>query len=932
MPSIATYTSLESLLFIQSVARYGADTESLAEISKSLSSNKFVCDDENYSPGRLRPEALKNLYTTLIYAEGEGKSAGAGKLNGNATTNGSNPRKRKLSSPSPPAIHDPSQDDERLITALVDKLYAEYKEQVIEEIRQDEEEHRRLQQEIAALQREEVTNDQSATSDTRQEFQDAHKAQEKDPAQPLSVSYESHGAPDARPPSVQPQAVAREESRPVVPPNSDTTAPESQTSGTDVLRTTAVDDARVSLPPAQQSPALPAAHQRDVSAHHSPSPSVVNSQRAPPFPPSQSSQSVGRSPAPSPLNRTLPPPAPYPHHQGYGPINAQHAFPGSVSPRSPVILPPPPGMPLMTHHRTPSDGSRTPVALPHPQQYQPYPPYNFPQPAWPHQPHPSQQYSQHHPPYSNPNFYQHPASGGNMYPSQTPVQAQYPYYPQSAPANRQGLILQPAGPATGYAQHMQSASAMSTPVNNRIGRQHRIRLSGSSTPWTPKPGQANGRRPASPVRPDRDRDVSPLSDPGSPPPATPDEPENVQPPNRKSKKPVRQGHNPTQSAAVKSENAQSGRTGRSNRRKRAGSNTSLLMASESRSQSLASFASDHRTERVSTARKVKNEPPSTPAPLTSDNEQQRSSGLRRGRGNTINLQFEGKRSPMKRKRDSAHEPSPSPSLPTPRVSRLRPRPEATDPSLVAVTKNFARLTGPIINDVTTHKYAGLFAKPLTEREAPGYKDLIYHPQDLKSIKTAIGKGSRAANAAIEEIGTGEDETGTPSRNASTGTMQLKKTEDLAPPKAIVNSSQLEMELMRVYANAVMFNPLLASERGFGSSFKMQSIDGQGLSDNGKGGEGDEEGAKGYSYVQVAEGGIIADTRAMFEDVEKSVENWRGVEQGFGSDAALPRSSTGIGLALRGGSMSMSEPPGEESASEEEGTRPGTARKRRRVEA
>ena len=239
-----------------------------------------------------------------------------------------------------------------------------------------------------------------------------------------------------------------------------------------------------------------------------------------------------------------------------------------------------------------------------------------------------------------------------------------------------------------------------------------------------------------------------------------------------------------------------------------------------------------------------------------------------------------------------------------------------------------------MNDVTTHKYAGLFAKPLTEREAPGYKDLIYRPQDLKSIKSAIGKGSRAANAAIDEMGAGEDETGTPSKNASTGTggvMQLKKTNDLAPPKCIVNSSQLEMELMRVYANAIMFNPLQANERGFGPKFPMQRVDGQGLTDDTKAGEGDEEGAKGYSYVQVEAEGIIADTRAMFEDVEKSVDNWRSVEQGFGSDAALPRSSAGVGLGLRGGSMSMSEPPGDESVSEEE-ARAGTARKRRRVEA
>lgn len=232
----------------------------------------------------------------------------------------------------------------------------------------------------------------------------------------------------------------------------------------------------------------------------------------------------------------------------------------------------------------------------------------------------------------------------------------------------------------------------------------------------------------------------------------------------------------------------------------------------------------------------------------------------------------------------------------------------------------------------THRHASLFAKPLTEREAPGYKDLIYRPQDLKSIKTAVGKGSRAANAAIEEITAAEDEPGTPNKSATTSTggmVQLKKLEDLAPPKGIVNSSQLETEIMRVFANAVMFNPLPANERGLGPRFKMQRVDGRDASVHRQAREGDEEGAKGYSYVEVEEGGIIADTRAMFEDVEKVVDEWRSAEQGLAVDA-LPRSSAGLGL--RGGSISMSDAPGDDSASEEESSRTGAARKRRRVEA
>ena len=41
------------------------------------------------------------------------------------------------------------------------------------------------------------------------------------------------------------------------------------------------------------------------------------------------------------------------------------------------------------------------------------------------------------------------------------------------------------------------------------------------------------------------------------------------------------------------------------------------------------------------------------------------------------------------------------------------------------------------------------------REAPGYKGLILRPHDLKSIKAAVTRGSKAAVAAIEELEQGD---------------------------------------------------------------------------------------------------------------------------------------------------------------------------------
>ena len=284
-----------------------------------------------------------------------------------------------------------------------------------------------------------------------------------------------------------------------------------------------------------------------------------------------------------------------------------------------------------------------------------------------------------------------------------------------------------------------------------------------------------------------------------------------------------------------------------------------------------------------------------------------------------------------------HEPSPSPSLPTPRPARYNLRGEPQDPTKVSVSKNFQRVANPIINDIMNHKNAGLFAKPLSNRDAPGYNDLIYRPQALSMIKTAVSRGSRAANTAIDELQAGQDEeTGTPSK---AGPILLDTAEDLVPPKGIVNSSQLEMEAMRIFANAIMFNPLPAGERGFGPAFRMVRVDGK-TSAGQTPGSVEDEGAKGYSYVDVAEGGIIEETREMFEDAERKVGEWRVAEMGQVPESEGLKSVIG----LRGGSgeLSMSEAPDEvqesvtpefEAASADQsaaGARSG-GRKRRKIE-
>lgn len=227
-----------------------------------------------------------------------------------------------------------------------------------------------------------------------------------------------------------------------------------------------------------------------------------------------------------------------------------------------------------------------------------------------------------------------------------------------------------------------------------------------------------------------------------------------------------------------------------------------------RSQSVASLtASDGRP---GSRRTVKNEP-STPADTlgeTEDSEQTPATGAgRRTRRGTLTQQPAPS---SKRKRQQS-----------PDVDN-EPTPEPATRSTVTATRNFAKMCSTIMNDIQSHKHGSRFAAPVKSKDITNYTDIIKRPQDLKSIRAAITAGARAISAA-----TGENPTA-----ASDSTVELPVSEDLVPPKAIVNGAQLEKEVMRMLANAVMFNP--------------------------------------------GEDGMVADTREMAEDVEGRLREWRGV--------------------------------------------------------
>ena len=259
----------------------------------------------------------------------------------------------------------------------------------------------------------------------------------------------------------------------------------------------------------------------------------------------------------------------------------------------------------------------------------------------------------------------------------------------------------------------------------------------------------------------------------------------------------------------------------------------------------------------------------------------------RQRGGTVRggeLTDETNKPGAKRKREEAA------ILPLP-----SPAPDSfSKPGQILASRNFARISATVMNDVIHHKVANIFAKPLTDREAPGYRDLIYRPQDLNSIKKAISNGSKAANTAIEDI-----------TQEGSSSVWIPETPDVMPPKGIVNSAQLEKELMRMFANAIMFNPDLPTKRGFGPAFRTR----QRTAEVGAGFDEDreetEEVIKGKQDVSV-----VKDTREMFETVERSVSDWRSAERAAEDDGK------GNAGKLRGGGDEAEDEEVDELAGEE----------------
>ncbi|KAI9695312.1 MAG: hypothetical protein M1820_008719 [Bogoriella megaspora] len=836
---LTAYTPLESLLLFQSLVSNGVDPSAFSRTSDFLNNNPFVRGARTYDSGRLSPDALRELYLGLLKEEVKAELEASNSDDGTAgnVSPGPTSKKRKRS-PSLPSVQEAAQH-EYLIPHLIARLYLRYREHIVGEIREDERTFTTLQAEVQKI-------EQGAWDET------------------LLAQTNSHARTSTSPEA----SIGRD--RILAAPHQTSDLPQGLQDSYDRFKHPSPGREVINI--AQAYPESVIDHPQNNTARV-PAPDADLPRDLLLLQPSTSVDRVNQQSTPQPR---LPPPRP--SESGYR-LNSPsiHQSPYAPSPNPPF------SRSSITHSPVPYHGTLDGRSLPPSSQNLPYlqsPPVNVPQPPQAGYSHPYGPVSSY-PSAVGPS---HEAVQTHAFPPHPP-QAQPPIHSnrQSVPAHhayiqRQGGVMLPPFQldvqAHGRLPHQQLSpqSAISparshpTPTQNRavapktipttqpqpqlsqtqikelqdIAAQLAVNPSKGRTGWRKVPNTLSVPHRKSPTRP--------LIEPLSPVEQELSEPERTSIIKGNGRSPRRahevEDSNEKLAAAVPLAYSEGrNKTGRMrNRKARGGSVSSSAVASSARertrSQSVISHDAESSMQETEAAsqRTVKPEPPSTPAGsgnlsdfAASESTPNDARTTRRLVGTLQARPFES--ATFKRKRPIREVSEGSDHLDSTKANDGK--------QYINASRNFARTSATIMNDITSHKHASLFAQPVRERQAEGYKDIVRRPQDLKSIRKAITDGARAIAAMTSSASnatsfdTSQPPLASPGGSGA-GSVWLPAHPDIMPPKGIVNSSQLEKEVMRMFANAVMFNT------------------------------GDE--------------GMVIDTREMADDVQGMLRVWRDAER------------------------------------------------------
>ncbi|KAF2762248.1 hypothetical protein EJ05DRAFT_202333 [Pseudovirgaria hyperparasitica] len=802
--SLSAYTSLETLLLFQSLRIHGVEGSVFGKISDLLKKNRYVRSAKEYDEARLSPDALRDLYQTLVEDEGA-INADEGHTSDIGVTNGDHPnsRKRKVPIPSLPSAVDAAQNPD-LIPKLVEKLYYRYRSSIAEEVGREERKWSTLKQEVEEI--------ESGKWDHKLKIEATNGLPSKPKAEASSSATKPSAARE-RPNALKLHSPVASSAPPYI-------RPLQSSNGSQPVQYNGRAAGNLDISPhtkASSSPApAQAAQSRPTSQNIAPagSPPVARtpvSQYSPPVthqspyvtpvPPSGISQNTRTQLANAPgLSAQTPP------HSAQSLHNLQ---PSSYSGEGQRPFSPSPSRyiyPLPSQHAGPQGSAGHsaggPSSVTQPPGTQRTPQYH--PPAYPSQP----STQQRQPPGSK---------GGVMLPPfqvtpQTPLQQQQRQDTTASPLPpRQTLPRTPSTVPSRLPTQTVDYTEVIRILGSKTWRPNAARPSPLTAVNTPS-SETKWKKDLPTVATLRSPSVSPIND-LAPPPAFPVPGSRPRGRPRKVKPKAVETTVEDDSRSIRS-------TRRRGRRPRGASVTSSAVESSvrgrTRSQSAVSHVDAMSVDESHIGHAVKHEP-STPGMLEDvmPGIESAASGLvRRNRNVATSAKS------TKRKREAQEESEAAESE----------EPGSPGSRQIVAPRYFHKMSQPLLNDITSHKYASLFSAPVKEKDAAGYKDMIKRPQDLKSIRTAINVGSKVVAAAAASMDT--PSVGSPGGGG--GNVLLPVSAEVMPPKAIVNSAQLERELMRMFANAVMFN--------------------------------------------TGEDGVVQDARDMFEATQQAVSNWRSAER------------------------------------------------------
>ncbi|KAL2205439.1 hypothetical protein CC79DRAFT_1048457 [Sarocladium strictum] len=835
MSSPATYTPLESLLLFQSLLAQGVDGPAFARVSEILKNHPLIRAEASYNPARLSADALQQLFLVLWQEELKVETERA--INNDASLS-PNTKKRKLESPPLPTLSDTFEHINKL-PGLVDRLYTRYRAQIIKDLRDEEQRFARVKREVTLLE--------------RNERQRLASLAEQQKAASASPTIPQTAKPAGSTPSQTPIAAAPKRptsTTPVFPPKPPTAniAPANAQAAPN-LPPHAIRPSHSPQPPPGASPVLqaPPGAQQPQSLQappHVPRPSI--SPRPEAAGRGQPGTVASPSPYPKPVQtpagqaqqypqqppRLQPSPSPHPVQprppQTATPGRPQHV--GQVVPPLQAAPPRPTGAPPLTQPQRPT--STTPV---HP-------------PTRPLQPHTQVQVPR---PLASASPTPPPATAATVPPPKWPAGQPQPAGPTQPTQNTPGAVVPKAAvtqaPRPAIPEHMIRHAA--TPNSAR-----RVSSGPPVAPTTPVV-----QSPSSVTRGFGTK-WAPHSTPSTPGPLViePESPayEPVSPPARGAIIPPREPMKLTLPAdlAGKVNKARAGRHAKPR---------AVSSVRTRRSMSVASHTDEMSIDHSEQDRPIKDED-ATPRPRDETGDTTADESVQERRQSVRTPSSVSSRVPKRKRQETPPEPP-------------------TKQTHVMWTRGFTKVSSSVLDRISSHRDANMFAKPLGERDAPNYRGVVLQPQDFASIRAAIKNGNKAASSAAQNL---------PGGDPSTPHVWLPVADDLVPPKAIINSAQLERELVHMFCNAIMYNA--DPNRGPGPHFLRRSQD-------------ENEEIVGY---QLDENGIVRNTRSMFLEVEKLLGELRSAEKGRGITAPPPNST-------RPGSSVAATPAGDDTADDED---------------